>query len=117
MHQDLVNGFNKMIEEIKKDNRCKGAWHYGSVSRNQSDQYSDYDPVFLVPEKHFEDFSKDVKKYISTACDEVIISWAEDYNSEVFKNFCNMIRINDKLHQLDFFILKIKWKTGGADNI
>lgn len=105
MHQDLVNGFNKMIEEIKKDSRCKGAWHYGSVSRNQSDQYSDYDPVFLVPEKYFEDFAKDVKKYISISCDEVLINWAEDYNSEVFKNFCNLIRINEKLHQLDFFIL------------
>jgi hypothetical protein len=105
MHQDLVIGFNKMVEAIKQDNRCKGAWHYGSVGRGQSDQYSDYDPVFLVPDKYFEDFSKDVKYFVSKSCDEVLISWAEDYNSEYFKNYCNLIRINNNLHQLDFFIL------------
>jgi predicted nucleotidyltransferase len=105
MHQDLVNGFKNMIEAIKNDSRCTGAWHYGSVGRGQSDQYSDYDPVFLVPDRYFEEFSKDVRHFVGKACDEILISWAEDYNSEYFKNFCNLIRIKENLHQLDFFIL------------
>ena len=105
MHQDLVKGFDKMIEAIKQDDRCKGAWHYGSVGRGEEDNYSDYDPVFLVPEKYFEDFAKDVKNFVGQGCDELLISWAEEYNSEYFKNFCNLIRINDNLHQMDFFIL------------
>ena len=105
MHQDLAKGFDRMIDALKKDTRCKGGWHYGSVGRGMSDEYSDYDPVFLVPEKYFEEFARDVKQFVSHACDEILISWAEDYNSEVFKNFCNLVRINDNLHQLDFFIL------------
>ena len=105
MHRDLELGFERMIDEIKRDPRCKGAWHYGSVSRGMSDQYSDYDPVYLVPDAHFEDFARDVKKFVGFACDEILISWAEGYNSEHFKNFCNLVRINDNLHQLDFFIL------------
>jgi hypothetical protein len=105
MHPDLVDGFGRMIEVIKKDSRCKGAWHYGSNSRGESDAYSDYDPVFLVSGQHFEAFSLDVKTFVHAACDELLISWAEDYNSEYFKNFCNLIRIKENLHQLDFFIL------------
>ncbi|MDC7125407.1 MAG: aminoglycoside 6-adenylyltransferase [Spirochaetales bacterium] len=105
MHQDLVLGFEKMIETIKLDERCKGAWYYGSVGRGDFDQFSDFDPVFLVSEKDFEDFANDVKFFVSKSCDELLISWAEDYNSQYFKNFCNLIRINNNLHQLDFFIL------------
>lgn len=105
MHQDLVNGFSKMVEAVKGDGRCKGGWHYGSVGRGMSDEYSDYDPVFLVSEAHFEGFARDVKKFVAHACDEIVISWAEDYNSEYFKNFCNLVSINGRLHQLDFFIL------------
>jgi predicted nucleotidyltransferase len=105
MHQDLVIGFQRMIEAVKLDERCKGAWHYGSVGRGESDLYSDYDPVFLVADENFEGFSQDVKRFVEKACDELLINWAEDYNSEYFKNFCNLIRIQEKLHQLDFFIL------------
>ncbi|KAB8143089.1 adenylyltransferase [Chloroflexia bacterium SDU3-3] len=105
MHPDLVDGFSRMIEVIKADPRCKGGWHYGSISHGASDQYSDYDPVFLVPQRHFEAFSLDVARFVRHACDELLICWAEDYNSAYFKNFCNLIRIKQNLHQLDFFIL------------
>jgi hypothetical protein len=105
MQEDLTKSFNKMIEILQRDPRCKGGWHYGSVGRGMSDLYSDYDPVFLVADKDFEGFASDVKQIIAPVCDEVLISWPENYNSEYFKNFCNLIRINDKLHQLDFFIL------------
>jgi hypothetical protein len=105
MHEDLTRSFNKMIEILQKDPRCKGGWHYGSVGRGISDLYSDYDPVFLVADNDFENFASDVKQIIKPVCDEVLISWPENYNSEYFKNFCNLIKINDRLHQLDFFIL------------
>jgi predicted nucleotidyltransferase len=94
-----------MVEILKKDQRCKGGWHYGSVSRWEIDEFSDYDPVFLVADKDFEDFSKDVSSIVSSICDELLISWPESYNSPYFKNFCNLIRNKNDLHQLDFFIL------------
>jgi hypothetical protein len=105
MHHDLEQAFNKVIEILQADGRCKGGWHYGSVGRGTSDVYSDYDPVFLVAGKDFEEFSNDVPMFLSSACDELLICWPENYNSNHFKNFCNMIRIGSNLHQLDFFIL------------
>ena len=105
MHEDLVNGFNKMIDILISDRRCKGGWHYGSVSRGLDDQYSDFDPVFLVADRDFENFAGDVDDIVGKICDELLISWPEGYNSGYFKNFCNLIRIGENLHQLDFFIL------------
>lgn len=105
MHQDLVKEFKAVVENVKKDPRCKGGWHYGSVSRGQSDQYSDYDPVFLVADKDFEAFARDVPKLLTSSCDELVIHWPENYNSDHFKNFCNVVRMGSNLHQHDFFIL------------
>jgi hypothetical protein len=94
-----------MVEILKEDPRVKGGWHYGSVGRGMSDAYSDYDPVFLVGDRYFNDFAQDVGKIVSQVSDELLISWAENYNDDYFKNFCNLIRIKDNLHQMDFFIL------------
>ena len=60
MHKDLEMAFQEVVRLLKEDTRCKGGWHYGSVSRGTTDIYSDYDPVFLVADKDFEQFSKDV---------------------------------------------------------
>jgi len=105
MHKDLITAFNKLVEIIKADERCKGGWHYGSVGRGQTDIYSDYDPVFLVADKDFEQFAADVPKMFKQISDELLICWPEDYNSKIFKNYCCVIRIGDNLHQHDFFIL------------
>jgi len=105
MHKDLETAFKKLVEIIKADGRCKGGWHYGSVGRGMSDVYSDYDPVFLVADKNFEQFSLDIPIFISNISDELLICWAENYNSNYFKNYCNVIRLGDNLHQIDFFIL------------
>ena len=34
-----------------------------------------------------------------------MIFWAEDFNASNFKNYCSVIRLGEKLHQLDFFIV------------
>jgi len=105
MHPDLTLAFNQLVSLLQQDTRCLGGWHYGSVGRGDTDEYSDYDPVFLIPNTHFEAFAKDYEAYISQVCDELLLTWPEDYNSPVFKNFCHLIRIGEHLHQLDFFIL------------
>ena len=105
MHKDLELAFYKVVNKLKEDKRCKGGWHYGSVSRGATDVYSDYDPVFLVANKDFEQFSEDVPKILSNASDELLIFWAESFNDEHFKNYCSIIRLGDNLHQFDFFIL------------
>lgn len=84
---------------------CKGGWHYGSISRGEEDIYSDYDPVFLVSDKHFEEFDTDVPKVFAKVSDELLIFWGESFNNEYFENYCSVIRLGNNLHQLDFFII------------
>lgn len=109
MHRDLEGVFNKVIEILKKDRRCKGGWHYGSISRGESDIYSDYDPVFLVSDEDFQEFSQDVPKILSNASDELLIFWGESFNDDHFKNYCTVIRLENNLHQFDFFIINSKY--------
>ncbi|HPJ02462.1 MAG TPA: aminoglycoside 6-adenylyltransferase [Candidatus Limiplasma sp.] len=105
MHPDLEQSFSSLVEILKADPRCKGGWHYGSVGRGEADEYSDYDPVYLVADTDFKSFAADVPNFMRQVCDELLISWAEDYNDDHFRNYCNLIRIGDTLHQMDFFIL------------
>ena len=105
MHKDLTLAFEKMVEILKKDERCKGGWHFGSISRGQEDIYSDYDPVFLVADKDFEQFAVDIPKIFSKISDELLILWGESFNDNYFKNFCAIVRLGENLHQLDIFLI------------
>ncbi|GKX66748.1 aminoglycoside 6-adenylyltransferase [Inconstantimicrobium mannanitabidum] len=105
MHKDLELTFEKVIEILKEDERCKGGWHYGSVGRGSEDIYSDYDLILLVSDKDFEKFTTDLAKVIAKASDELLIFWGEDFNDVHYKNYCSLIRLGDNLHQFDFFII------------
>jgi predicted nucleotidyltransferase len=105
MHKDLIIAFNKLVNILKEDKRCKGGWHFGSVSRGLEDIYSDYDPVFIVSNDDFENFANDLEKYFNEISDELILFWAENFNDNYFKNYCSIIRIGEYLHQLDIFII------------
>jgi hypothetical protein len=105
MHKDLELVFQKVVKILLEDRRCKGGWHYGSNSRGAADIYSDYDPVFLVADIDFEQFSQDIPGILSEASDELLIFWPENYNSKYFKNHCSVIRQGNNLHQIDFFML------------
>lgn len=105
MHSDLVTAFARVVAMLQKDPRCKGGWHYGSVSRGETDAYSDYDPVFLVAGRDFADFAADVPKVLAAAADELLLFWGESFNDAQFKNYGSVIRIGDELHQFDFFIV------------
>lgn len=105
MHKDLESAFDEMVEILKKDQRCKGGWHYGSISRGAEDIYSDYDPIFLVSDKDFEQFAEDAPSIFAKVSEELLIFWGESFNDEHFKNYCSVIRLGNNLHQLDFFII------------
>nr|WP_295682215.1 aminoglycoside 6-adenylyltransferase [uncultured Lachnoclostridium sp.] len=105
MHRDLEEAFFRVIEILKLDKRCKGGWHYGSISRGESDLYSDFDPVFLVADSDFKEFAADVPKILEKVSDELLIFWGESFNDEHFKNYCSVIRLGENLHQFDFFII------------
>lgn len=105
MHSDLEVAFHKVIAILQKDPRCKGGWHYGSISRGDEDEYSDYDPVFLITDQDFEAFAADVPHVLGQACDELLIFWSESFNDAHFKNFCSILTLGNNLHQFDFFMM------------
>ena len=105
MHPDLELAFHRLVEDLKNDQRCHGGWHYGSVGRGTQDRYSDFDPVFLVSDQHFEAFSADIPRFLTQVADELLILWPEGFNDAHCKNFCSVIRLGEGLHQLDFFVL------------
>lgn len=105
MHKDLVRMFDRLIEKLKTDERVKGGWHHGSLSRNTQDAYSDYDAVFLTDGEDFQPFIKDLPGLLENVCDELLIFWAEDFNDDQFQNHCCVVRLGENLHQFDIFIV------------
>jgi predicted nucleotidyltransferase len=109
MHKDLVLVFHRFIELLKEDERCKGGWHFGSISRGENDIYSDYDLVFLVAGKDFETFTVDANKILAEVCDEVLLYWGESFNDSYFKNYCSLLRVETNLHQFDLFFINVDY--------
>ena len=105
MNPDLTAMFDKVVAAMKADPRCKGGWHFGSARRGETDEWSDYDSVFLVSNDHFEPFAADIPKVLAASCDELLIHWPENYNSGCFKTFCSIVRLGETLHQFDSFVL------------
>jgi hypothetical protein len=104
MHTDLTRAFNRLVDLLEADPRCLGGWHFGSVGRGTADEYSDYDPVFLITGEGFESFAEDIPKRMNDISDELLICWPESFNNGYFKNFCCAIRIGENIHQLDVFM-------------
>jgi hypothetical protein len=105
MHKDLKQALNKMVDILKSDERCIGGWHFGWVSRGMMDEHSDYDPIFLIKSESFNEFEAGIPKLMKNISDELIICWAEDFNNDFIKNICCAIRVGEKLHQIDFFMM------------
>ena len=105
MKKVFLNSFYNLVDLLKQDSRCLGAWYYGSISRGLEDEYSDIDVVFLIDGNHFESFSSVISDYVGKVCDEVVNIWPEGYNCDELKNFQHVIRLNDELFMIDFFVL------------
>ncbi|MCL1806813.1 MAG: aminoglycoside 6-adenylyltransferase [Oscillospiraceae bacterium] len=105
MNPDLIAMFEKVVTAMKTDPRCKGGWHYGSAGRGETDEWSDYDLVFLVGSDDYEAFTADIPKVLTDSSDELLIHWPENYNNDCFRTFCSIVRLGENLHQFDSFIL------------
>lgn len=105
MNKELRDIFNKSIDIISGDNRCLGAWHLDLVSRNLQDEFSDINAVFLINEKDFENFAKDVHKIFNTICDNVIFIYPKEFNSDILKNYGILMQKNSNILQYDLIII------------
>jgi hypothetical protein len=105
MNDNLMNAFYKVVDVLKNDNRCHGGWHFGSLVRGLSDEYSDVDPIFLIKGKYFEEVAIDLPNIMKMACDNLVIFWKEGYNNDELKSFGCELEIDGKYYQFDIFII------------
>ena len=70
-----------------------------------TDKYSDADVVFLVGGKDLADAEESLKRLISGVCDEVILCWEEDFNSDSIINNGYLLEKNWRIFQFDVFLL------------
>lgn len=105
MLKELLVTNEKFVEKMKEDNSVLGAWYFGSLAHGNSDKYSDIDIVFLITETGFNKPAKYTYKLLSQCCDEIILMWEEDFNSQAIKNYDFLLKLNGKVFQYDIFLL------------
>lgn len=106
MNKLLVQIFDRSVEMLKQDKRCLGGWHFGSMSRNQQDEYSDVDPVFLIADKDFDAFNEDIHQLFYKLSKDCILIWPEEFNSNDLRNYAVLMKGTDGcIVQYDFTIM------------
>ncbi len=105
MLKELLKVNDKFIDIMREQPAVLGAWYFGSISHDTSDEHSDIDIVFLIDEKHFNDIDEKLNIMLGKACDEIVLRWAEGFNSDAIKNYGYLIRHNGQLFQYDVFLL------------
>ncbi len=86
MDKELLVILNDFVDIMRRTDWVLGAWNFGSAAHELTDKYSDADVVFLVGGKDLADAEESLKRLISGVCDEVILCWEEDFNSDSIIN-------------------------------
>lgn len=105
MNQDLKNIFDKFIEKTKSMDEVLGAWNFGSEMHGKADEYSDVDVVLLVDGAAFPQMEQTVDTVLSEICDDVLLRWEEEFNSEAIVNNGYILKNNGVLFQFDVFLI------------
>lgn len=107
MNKELLDIFYQSVEILKQDPRILGAWQFGSVSKNSSDDYSDVDPVFLVKQEYFEQVDRELPELFKKICPRIHLWWPESYNGSAIKNYALLLEGKEgELHQYDLTIVR-----------
>jgi predicted nucleotidyltransferase len=107
MRKELQSVHNTFLKIMESEQGVLGAWYFGSLANGTTDEHSDIDIVFLVEETAFSFVDKKLARMLGKACDEVILCWPENFNSNAIKNYGYLIKQNQKLFQYDVFLLNI----------
>lgn len=105
MLKELQTVHQKFVETMKEEKGVSGAWLFGSVGRGGSDEYSDVDAVFLVEENAFPELDRKREALLRGVCDEVVLEYAEGFNSDAIKNYGFLLKWNGRVFQYDLFLL------------
>ena len=105
MLKELQLVHNKFIAIMKEEKGVLGAWNFGSASHDMTDEFSDIDIVFLIDGDNFQVIDDNLTKMLKSICDDVIICWPEDFNSDAVKNYGYLLQLNEQIFQYDIFLL------------
>ncbi|SFR68184.1 nucleotidyltransferase domain-containing protein [Anaeromicropila populeti] len=105
MLKELQCTNEQVIAVMKEKQGVLGAWNFGSASHGMSDEYSDIDIIFLVDSEEFCVVDESLTKIMETICDNVIVCWPENFNSDSIKNYGFLLRKNEQIFQYDVFLI------------
>lgn len=105
MLQQLHSIHNAFITAMKAEQGVLGAWYFGSAAHGTTDAHSDIDIVFLVEGGAFASVDEKLTVMLEGVCDETILCWPEDFNSQAIKNYGYILRQKERLFQYDVFLL------------
>lgn len=105
MKKELLAIHDRFIQLMREQPAILGAWYFGSASRDEADEHSDMDVVFLVAGEWYDDASNHVTAWLGTCCDRVILCWPEGFNGEAIVNNGYLLELNGEVVVYDVFLL------------
>lgn len=105
MLQELQSVHKAFTKVMKAEQGVLGAWYFGSTSHGTTDEHSDIDIVFLVEGHSFTNVDEKLNSMLGSVCDEIVVCWPEEFNSDAIKNYCYVLRVKERLFQYDVFLL------------
>lgn len=105
MNQELSRIFDGFMGQMQAEPGILGAWNFGSAMHGLSDEYSDVDIVFLVEKNSFEKTEQRVPVLLAALCDQVLLCWEEEFNSECMVNNGYLLKKGEQVFQFDVFLL------------
>ena len=103
MNQELSRIFDGFMGQMQTEPGILGAWNFGSAMHGLSDEYSDVDIVFLVEKNSFEKTEQRVLALLDALCDQVLLCWEEEFNSECIVNNGYLLKKGNRFFSLTYF--------------
>lgn len=105
MNEKLL-GIHERLMTIVRDQPCiRGAWYFGSASRDLADEYSDLDVVFLVDSAGFDEVAARITDWLKACCDRVVLCYPEGFNGEAIVNNGYLLETDGQIVCYDVFLL------------
>lgn len=105
MKKELLILHERFIKLMQAQPGVQGAWYFGSASREQTDEHSDLDIVFLIAGDRFEDVSGKLASWLAACCDKVLLCWPEEFNGASIVNNGYLLEFNGEVVVYDVFLL------------
>lgn len=112
MNQELSRILDGFMGQMQAEPGILGAWNFGSAMHGLSGEYSDVDIVFLVEKNSFEKTEQRVPALLAALCDQVLLCWEEEFNSECIVNNGYLLKKGEQVFSLMYFCwIRRIWMT------